>query len=46
MIPSSYVKWIEQTGLKVIPIQYDLSKDKMQEILEQINGALITGGSA
>ena len=23
MIPFSYVKWIEQTGVKVIPIIYD-----------------------
>lgn len=25
MIPSSYVKWLEQTGVKIIVIQYDLS---------------------
>ncbi|CAD8126009.1 unnamed protein product [Paramecium sonneborni] len=42
--PSSYVKWIEQAGARVIPIHWDSSYDELTVILNQINGVLFTGG--
>ncbi|CAD8181939.1 unnamed protein product [Paramecium octaurelia] len=44
--PSSYVKWIEQAGARVIPIHWDSSYDEITVILSQINGVLFTGGDA
>ncbi|CAD8152642.1 unnamed protein product [Paramecium octaurelia] len=42
--PSSYVKWIEQAGARVIPIHWDSSYDEITSTLNQINGVLFTGG--
>ena len=43
---SLYVKWIEQAGARVAPIPYDLPLNDFDELIGQLNGALITGGEA
>jgi len=45
MIPGSYVKWLEQAGIRIIPIRYDLPKKMIVQLMKMINGILITGGS-
>lgn len=46
MIPASYVKWLEQAGIRVIPIRYDLKQSTVRRMMQLINGVLVTGGSA
>lgn len=46
MIPGSYVKWLEQSGVRVIPIRYDLPTEYLDKLLNIVNGVLFTGGSA
>lgn len=46
MIAASYVKWIEAGGARSIPIPYDATPDEVQEIFQQVNGVLFTGGAA
>eukprot|EP01084_Bolivina_argentea_P055254 101304_1 len=43
---SSYVKWIEGGGGRVVPIQADQSAQKVRNLLSQLNGVLFTGGAA
>ena len=43
-IPSSYVKWIEMNGGRVVPIQYDLPSSVLGYLLSQCNGVLFIGG--
>ena len=43
--PSSYVKWLEQSGAKVVPIKYNLPFHKIKTILKQVNGILFPGGA-
>lgn len=45
MIPGSYVKWLEQAGIRIIPIRYDMPKKVIAKMMTLINGILITGGS-
>lgn len=45
MIPGSYVKWLEQAGIRIIPIRYDMPKKMIRDLMKIINGILITGGS-
>jgi len=43
-LPQSCVKWIEQCGARVCPIQYDLPRNVTIGLLEQCNG-LVTFGT-
>jgi gamma-glutamyl hydrolase len=45
MIPGSYVKWLEQAGIRIIPIRYDMPHRVIGKLMNSINGILITGGS-
>ena len=45
MIPGSYVKWLEQTGIRIIPLRYDMPIKVIQQMMGIMNGILITGGS-
>ena len=45
MSPGSYVKWLEQSGIRIIPIRYDMPKRVILKMMSMINGILITGGS-
>jgi len=43
-LAQSYVKWIESTGARVIPIQFDLPLPIIVSLLHQVNGLLLPGG--
>lgn len=45
-IATSYVKFVESAGARVIPIPYDLPNEQLKEIFQSINGLLFPGGSA
>ncbi|XP_068673349.1 gamma-glutamyl hydrolase-like isoform X2 [Montipora capricornis] len=45
-IASSYVKYIESAGARVVPIRIDLSKEEIQDLFKCINGVLFPGGGA
>ena len=42
-LPDAYVRWIENSGARVVPIQYNLTKPMMLGVLSQINGVIIFG---
>ncbi|XP_078107152.1 gamma-glutamyl hydrolase [Sander vitreus] len=44
-IPSSYVKFIESGGSRVMPIRLTLTTAEYKEIFEKINGLLFIGGA-
>jgi gamma-glutamyl hydrolase len=46
IIASSYVKFVESAGARVVPIPYDSSEEKVSELLQYVNGVLFTGGTA
>lgn len=43
---ASYVKWLEAAGARVVPLFYDSSKQVVQQLLQNVNGVLFTGGGA
>jgi len=45
-IAASYVKFVEASGGRAVPIQYDLTKAGVKKIFDNINGVLIPGGGA
>ena len=44
-IPQSYVKWLEMHGARVVPIVYDIPKQMINVLLNQIDGLLLIGGT-
>ena len=44
-IPQSYVKWIEMSGARVVPLQYNLPRVVLRYVLSQIHGILLPGGT-
>jgi gamma-glutamyl hydrolase len=44
-VGSSYVKFIEQAGARVVPIPYDADEATLESIFKSINGILLCGGS-
>ena len=44
-IPQSYVKWIEMHGARVVPIMFDIPKQMINFLLNQIDGLLLIGGT-
>ena len=45
MIAASYVKWLEASGARSIPIPYDATQGQVDDIFAQIDGVLFPGGS-
>lgn len=45
-IPTATVKFIQQTGAKVIPVSYHLTKSSLFNLLDKINGLYLAGDSA
>ena len=43
-IPGAYVGFLESAGARVVPLLYDLSYTKLDELLDAVNGVLFTGG--
>jgi gamma-glutamyl-gamma-aminobutyrate hydrolase PuuD len=44
-IASSYKKWVEQTGARAVIIPHFSSMSTLENLMNQINGLLIPGGS-
>jgi gamma-glutamyl hydrolase len=44
-LPQAYVKWVESSGARVIPIPYNLPIPIIITLLNQIHGLLLPGGS-
>lgn len=44
-IPSSHIKYIEQTGAKAVPLSYQLADEELHTLLSQVSGIYITGDS-
>ena len=44
-IPSSHVKFLEQTGAKVVAISYTLDKRELFRLLDQVSGVYLHGDS-
>jgi gamma-glutamyl hydrolase len=44
-IVSSYVKWVESGGARVVPIWIGKDRAYYQQLLSKINGVLLPGGS-
>lgn len=42
-IAASYVKWIEQSGARAMPIPFDLSDEDLKSVFSKINGILFPG---
>jgi gamma-glutamyl hydrolase len=43
-LPTNHLEWIKQTGLKILPIPYDLPPTKYNDYFKQINGLYIPEG--
>jgi hypothetical protein len=46
IIIASYVKYLEASGARVIPIHYKMSKLEIAQMFGSVNGILFTGGTA
>lgn len=44
-IPAAHVKFIQQTGCKVVPVSYKLEEEDLIALLDQLNGLYIPGDS-
>ena len=44
-VPRAHVQFLEQAGNRVIPIDYNLQEDELEELLSQINGLYLPGDS-
>eukprot|EP00775_Hariotina_reticulata_P009024 gene9024-9196_t len=45
-IASSYIKFVESGGARVVPVLADMPADKLEGLLGRLNGFLIPGGAA
>ena len=45
-VQATYVKLVESSGARVVPIRADLCKEKIKELFQFINGAIFPGGSS
>ena len=45
-IPKAHVQFLEQSGIRVVPISYLDSQDEIQELLDQVNGIYLPGDSS
>lgn len=44
-VPSSYKKWIEQTGARPVVIPHFLKMETIKKIMRQVNGIVFPGGA-
>jgi len=45
-LPAEYVSWIENSGARIVPIQYTATKPVIFSYLEQLNGVILCGNIA
>jgi gamma-glutamyl hydrolase len=41
---ASYVKYMEMSGARVVPIHFDSTKEELESVFNSVNGILFTGG--
>lgn len=41
---SVYVKWLENSGIRVLPIQWNSNQSRLDYLLDRVNGVLFPGG--
>lgn len=44
-VPRSHVQFLEQAGIRVVPIDYRLSRDELVDLFDQLNGIYLPGDS-
>ena len=44
-VPRTHVQFLEQAGVRVIPIDYTLEKEELDQLLSQVNGVYMPGDS-
>ena len=44
-VPRAHVQFLEQAGVRVVPVDFNLPKDELIELLEQVNGVYLPGDS-
>ena len=44
-VPRAHVQFIEQAGVRVVPIDYRLSRDELVNLFDQLNGIYLPGDS-
>ena len=44
-VPRSHVQFLEQSGNRVIPIDYQIPEEELLELLSQISGLYLPGDS-
>ena len=44
-LPDSYVKWVQMSGARVVPILFTWDNKKLLRVLNQVNGVLFPGGN-
>ena len=45
-VESSYARWLQMAGARVVPIDYDLKPAMVRQLFSKLNGVLFTGGPA
>eukprot|EP00357_Protocruzia_adherens_P033262 CAMPEP_0115010298 /NCGR_PEP_ID=MMETSP0216-20121206/23222_1 /TAXON_ID=223996 /ORGANISM="Protocruzia adherens, Strain Boccale" /LENGTH=336 /DNA_ID=CAMNT_0002378465 /DNA_START=15 /DNA_END=1025 /DNA_ORIENTATION=+ len=43
-LAASYVKFAEMAGIRVVPISYDIPREQLTSLLDQLNGVIFPGG--
>jgi len=43
-IPASYVKWVESSGARAVPVPYSASEQTLTAMFSALNGIIFTGG--
>ena len=44
-IPTAHVKFLEQAGIKVVPVSYKMSGKELTQLLDKLNGLYVHGDS-
>lgn len=42
---STYVRWLEAAGIRVVPLQWDAPLETKRAVMQKVNGVLFAGGS-
>ena len=44
-MPKAHVQFLEQSGIKVVPVDYRLSQEDFNNLLDKLNGLYVPGDS-
>eukprot|EP01084_Bolivina_argentea_P291516 501017_1 len=45
-VAGSYIQWLQMSGAEIIPLYFSYTESQLSTLLPQLNGVMITGGSA